>query len=159
MTVKVTVKDRGAKRAEALLRQPRKMLRIGVLEAEAAQPHPTRYGRTTGQVAVWAEYGTRDGHVPPRRWLFGWLDLHIEEITQQLATDTMRVIFSNESEKSALEKRGTVYRRQIIDRIEFSNDIPKIEASTIRRKGGLDTPLIDTEWFIDRIRYEVVDGL
>jgi len=156
--VKVTVVDSGMKRAQALLKQPRKKLMLGVLPAQASQHHSK--GVTIGEVAVWMEYGfyARNGEwVEPRSWLFDWLDENINTITRQLATDTLRVLFGKppESEQFALEKRGGQYRRQVLDRIEFSNDIRENKPSTIRRKGGLDTPLIDTEKFINAILYKV----
>ena len=153
--VEIKVVDHGAKRAKALLNQPRKKLMIGVLPDQADQHHSK--GKTKGEVALWMEYGTDDGHVPARSWLHDWLDENIHDIVFQLAADTMRVLFGKppENEKKALSQRGTIYRRQIVDRIEFGNVLEKLAASTIRRKGGLDTPLIDTETFIDSIRWKV----
>lgn len=154
MTAKIRVKDNGARRAQQLLRQPRRRLRIGVFGAQAARIHPTN-GETVGQVAVWMEHGNET--VPARSWLFDWLEENITTITRQLATDTLRVIFGKppESEKRALEKRGGVYVKLIVNRI---HDIPAywppLNAVTIRKKGH-DLPLVDTETFIDSIRWEV----
>lgn len=156
MTVKVTTKDYGAKRAQALLKQPRKQLRIGILETEAAQPHPSRPGRTIGQVAVWMEYGTEDyGFNTPRRsWLFDWLDESRDLIARQLSADTMRVIFHNESESGALKKRGSAYRKKIQGRIKRHIPPPNAPYTILHKQGS--TPLIDTKLFFDSIRYEVV---
>ena len=155
--VKVTVKDHGAKRAQALLKQQRHRLRVGILETEASQPHPSRPGTTVGQVAAWMEYGTEEyGHTTPRRsWLFDWKDENIDVIVKQLAAATMRVIFANEDEKWALSKLGTIYRRQIEERIRYANVFASNAPSTIKKK-GFDLPLIDTETFIEAIRWEVV---
>ena len=154
--VKVTVKDTGFNRAETLLRQPRKVLSSGVHPAEANQPHPSKAGVTVGDVAVWMEYGTDDGRVPARSWLFGWLDREADTISRQLAVDTMRVLFGKppESEGAALAKRGTVYRRQVIDRIRYENVFIGNAPSTVKKK-GFDLPLIDSETFIESIRWEV----
>jgi len=155
--VKITVVDNGAKRASALLKQPRKTLSLGVLPEQAAQMHSN--GKTIGEIAVFHEYGFYAGSewVPPRSWLFDWLDENINDIARQLATDTLRVLFGQppEDEKTALSKRGTMYRMQVIDRIEHGNVLRGLKSSTIRRKGGLDTPLIDTEKFINAIRWKV----
>ena len=154
--VKVTVKDNGFNRAKALLRQPRKVLSLGVHPTEAAQPHPSKAGVTVGDVAVWMEYGTDDMRVPARSWLFDWVDQEADVISRQLATDTMRVLFGQppEDEAVALGKRGTVYRRQIIDRIRYENPFVSNAPATIKKK-GFDLPLIDSETFIESIRWEV----
>jgi hypothetical protein len=154
--VKVTVKDHGFNRAKTLLRQPRKVLSVGVHPSEALQPHPSKAGVTVGDVAVWMEYGTDDGHVPARSWLFDWVDQEADVISRQLATDTMRVLFGQppEDEAVALGKRGTVYRRQIIDRIRYENPFVSNAPATIKKK-GFDLPLIDSETFIESIRWEV----
>jgi hypothetical protein len=154
--VKVTTIDHGLKRARQLLKQPRKILRIGVLESEAAQPHPSRDGVTIGQVARWQEYGAGmgPGATPARSWLWGWFWEHYDLIYRQLAADTYRVIFAGENEALALMKRGGVYRDQIEDRIRYENVFASNAPSTIKKK-GFDLPLIDTETFVESIQYEV----
>jgi len=154
--IKVTVKDNGFNRAQALLRKERKVLSLGVHPTEAAQPHPSRPGVSVGDVAVWMEYGTDDGHVPARSWLRDWVDGEADVISRQLAADTMRVLFGKppEDEATALGKRGTVYRRQIIDRIRYENVLDRNEPATVATK-GFDLPLIDSETFIESIRWEV----
>jgi hypothetical protein len=156
MATKVRVVDHGAKRAAWLSGQPRKILRLGILPAEAAQPHTSRPGRTIGQVAVWMEYGTMDygWNTPRRSWLFDWLDENLDRITKQLGADTHRVIFAGEDEATALGRRGTAYRQAIQGRIK--RHIPPPNApSTLERKDGT-TPLIDTKLFYDSIRWEVI---
>ncbi len=155
MTVKVTVVDNGAKRAQALLKKKRKVLRVGILEREANQQHPTGDGVTIGDVAVWNEYGTDTA--PARSWLFNWLDENLQDIYKQLTADTMRVVFGKppEDEATALGKRGSVYRQQIEDRIRYANVFASNAPSTVRKK-GFDLPLIDSETFIEAIRWEVV---
>lgn len=154
MTVKVTVKDHGAKRARALLKQPRLELAVGVLQNEAQQRHHS--GSTIGQIAAWMEYGTFE--IPARSWLFDWLDDNYKVITNQLAADTARVIFGvpPESERKALSKRGGEYRRSIWFRIR---NVPgyweALKPDTIRKKGHA-APLIDEAEFINAIRWEVV---
>jgi len=154
--IKVTVKDNGFNRAQALLRKPRKVLSLGVHPKEAAQPHPSKAGVTVGDVAVWMEYGTDDKRVPARSWLFDWVDGEADVISRQLAADTMRWLFGKppEDEATALGKRGTVYRRQIIDRIRYENVLERNRDTTIAKK-GFDLPLIDSETFIESIRWEV----
>ena len=151
MTSPVRVVDRGAKRAMQLSKQPRLKLRIGVLPKDAGKKHLDS-GETVGQIALWAEFGTPA--YKGRFWLQGWLDEEIGVIAQQLAADTMRVIMAGDSERTALERRGSVYRQQIEDRIRFSNAIRGNEPSTIAKK-GFDLPLIDTEQFIEAIRWEI----
>ncbi len=153
MTVTVTVKDHGAKRARELLKRPRKELWVGVLQAQGAQQHPS--GLTIGTIAAHMEFGT--DMIPARSWLFDWVDENAKKITQQLAADTARVLFAvpPESEEKALGKRGGVYKRQIQQRIAA---VPgyweALKQSTIRKKGHA-FPLIDTTTFINAIRYEV----
>lgn len=157
MTVRVREEDLGAKRAQKLLRQPRKVLRVGVLPRDANRPHPSRSGVTIGDVAAWMEYGAGHGPgaTPARSWLFDWLDREIYDIFRQLQADTMRVIFGGADEKQALAKRGSVYRQQIEDRIRYENVFKENAKSTVKKK-GFDLPLIDTETFVESIRYEVV---
>lgn len=156
MTVRIKVVDRGAKRAQRLLQQPRKKLRIGVLEREAVIPHTHDPDVTMGQLAVWHEYGTPD--TPARSWLNDWVDEHIDVITRQLSADTLRVLFGKppEDEAEALKKRGSAYRQQIRGRIR-RGIAPQNKAATLRKKKDRSTtPLIDWGEFIDAIRYEVV---
>jgi len=151
MTKAVRVVDNGAKRAMQLSKQPRLKLRIGVLPKDASKKHEDS-GETVGQIAIWQEYGTPG--VEPRRWLFGWLDEEIDVIAQQLAADTMRVIMAGDNERTALSRRGSVYREQIVDRITVGDAFKGNEPSTIKKK-GFDLPLIDTEQFIETIDWEV----
>jgi hypothetical protein len=157
MTVVVTVKDHGAKRARELLKKKRLELWVGVLQAEGSQKHHS--GNTFGQIAWWMEKGTgMDGDgIPARSWLFDWLDDNSKLITQQLAADTARVLYAKppETERGALKKRGAEYRRSIWIRIlgrPASWD--KLKEETIRKKGH-DTPLIDTADFVNAIRWEL----
>jgi len=157
MTVTVTVKDRGAKRARALLKQPRKELWVGVLEKEGAKTHPS--GETIGTIAWYMEVGFSAGgkDVAPRSWLRDWLDENEKIIAQQMSADTARVLFAKppESETKALSKRGAVYKRQIQQRIiNVPANWAGLEESTIRKKGH-DAPLIETTTFGNAIRYEV----
>jgi len=157
MTIEVVVKDRGAKRARALLKKPRKELWVGVLENEGAEQHPS--GTTVGQIAYWMEYGFEGpaGPVAPRSWLRDWLDENAKRITNQMAADTYRVLFSKPpvTEKKALEQRGGVYRREIQVRIRNVPGNWEPLAESTKRKKGHDAPLIDTTTFINAIRYEV----
>lgn len=156
MTVRVRIEDNGAKRAQKLLQQPRKVLKVGVFGSWAAAPHPSRAGVTVGDVARWMEYGAGNGPgaTPARSWLFDWLDREIYDIFRDLQADTMRVLFGGADEKQALMKRGSVYRQQIEDRIRYENVFKSNAPSTIKKK-GFDLPLIDTETFVESIRYEV----
>jgi hypothetical protein len=147
---KVRVTDHGAKRARELLKQPRKQLLLGVLDTEANKKHPS--GPTIGEIAIWMEFGTPT--IKPRSWLFDWLDENIDIIAQQLGADTKRVIFDKADERTALERRGSVYRQQVEDRIRYENVLHGNEPSTIMKK-GFDLPLIDTETFIEAIRWKV----
>jgi hypothetical protein len=157
MTVVVTVKDHGAKRARALLKQRRLELWVGVLRDQAQQQHES--GNTIGQIAYWMEKGTGmgPGGIPARSWLFDWLDENGKKITQQLAADTARVLYGKppESEKKALSKRGGEYRRSVWFRIR---DVPgywkPLKPETIKKKGHA-APLIEYGEFINAIRWEI----
>jgi len=157
MTTRVRVEDNGAKRAMRLLKQPRMKLRVGILDAEAKQKHPVHPGVTIGQIAVAHEYGQpwRKPPTPRRSWLFDWLDEEIDQIAKQLSADTFRVLFGGADERLALSKRASVYRQQIVDRIRYANPFKGNAEATIRSK-GFDLPLIDSEGFIEAIRWEVV---
>ena len=154
--VKVTVKDNGFNRAVAMLKKPRMVLSLGVHPAEAAQPYPGRPDVDVGDSATMLEYGTETA--PARSWLFDWVDQEADVISRQLATDTVRVLFGKppESEGAALAKRGTIYRRQIVDRIRYENVFASNAPSTVKKK-GFDLPGIDSELFIESIRWEVRD--
>jgi hypothetical protein len=152
MTDGVRVVDHGAKRAMKLSKQPRLKLRIGVLPRDAGKKHRDS-GESVGQIALWQEFGTPG--IEPRSWLFDWLDEEIDVIAKQVGADTQRVIMDGTSERTALERRGSVYRQQVEDRIRFANVLRGNEPSTIAKK-GFDLPLIDTEQFIEAIRWEVV---
>lgn len=155
--VKVTVDDRGAKRAMKLLSRPRQVLRVGVLPAEGAVPHPfSSSGKTVGEIAAYHEYGIG---VPIRSWLNGWYLEREDEIARQLAADTYRVLFGDTGEPEndewvALNKRGGVYAQQIQDRIRYGNAFTSNAPGTIKKK-GFDLPLIDSEFFIESISHEV----
>jgi hypothetical protein len=156
MPVRVRVVDHGAERAKWLAQQPRKHLRIGILPAEAVQLHPSREGVTIGDVAVWMEYGTGmgPGSTPARSWLFDWLAENEKLITEQLATDTYRVIFAGDDEATSLGRRGTAYRQSIQGRIKRRIPPPNAPYTLLYKRG--DTPLMDTKLFYDSIRWEVI---
>lgn len=147
---KVRVVDNGAKRAIQLSQQPRKKLLLGILEPEASQPHPNAHV-SIGQVAIWNEYGTPD--TPARSWLGDYVDENADLFAKQLGADTLRVIFANEDERTALSRRGSEYRKKMIGRIKRRIP-PRNKKSTLRRKKG-DIPLIDTHTFIDALRWLV----
>ena len=158
MTVRVTVKDHGAKRARELLKRPRKELWIGVLHEQGSQSHPS--GTTIGQIAYWMEFGfdaPNGKFIWPRSWLRDWLDENEKRIGRQLAADTARVLFGipPESESKALSKRGGVFRREIQQRIiSVPSNWAKLSDVTIKNKGH-DAPLIETTTFGNAIRYKV----
>src|SRR5262245_20440620 len=68
--MRISDKDRGAAaRITALLDQG--VLKVGILEAEAAEEHEDADGATVGEIAEIHEFGLG---VPQRSFLRGWVD-------------------------------------------------------------------------------------
>jgi len=126
-------------------------MKLGITEKSGSDEHPNAPGKTVGDVAFFNEYGTMT--IPARSFIRDWVDGNIDRIAKNMGTDVQRVLMTNEKMKTALTKRGVVYRTAVIKRI-IARIPPPNAPLTVLLKGS-DVPLIDTGTLIDAIVYEV----
>jgi hypothetical protein len=148
--ITLKVEDKGWKDAVSESKKLRKELHVGVQEEDAGDKYPD-HDATVGQVAMWNEFGTQD--IPARSFLRDWADENAEKIAKQIGADYMRVLFADEDEEAALEKRGSEYSRQIVGRIKRRIPPPNSPKTLARKKGT--TPLIDTGLLVKSIKGKV----
>lgn len=108
------------------------------------------------EIAVWNEFGTRDGRIPARPFLFYTLHTRQDRYIGALADGVRRVIHGKTTVGNVLDRLGIVTSGDVKLRIRELRDPPNAE-STIVRKGS-SNPLIDTGNLRQSITYEVRHG-
>lgn len=111
---------------------------VGVLGAKASQSHGA--GVTNLDVAMWNEFGTRDGHVPERSFIRATIDIYQAQLQRMAAKLGQGVVLGAFTAGQALELLGEHTIGLMKERIN-AHIPPPNAASTIRRKGS-STPLI-----------------
>lgn len=109
---------------------------------------------TVLDVATFHEFGTMT--IPERSFIRAGVDQN-ERVIRSLIKNVSRAIVSNRkrmSPRRALEIIGADITRKIQGRIRDGID-PPLAASTLARKGGKTTPLIDTGQLIQSITFQV----
>jgi hypothetical protein len=136
----VVDKDHGwselAKRLETLSGDEHVL--VGVLGSKAAEAHGD--GVTNLDVAMWNEFGTRDGRVPERSFIRRTIDIYQQPLLAMSAKLGRGVLAGAFSAGQALELLGEHTIGLMKERIN-AHIPPPNAASTIRRKGS-STPLI-----------------
>jgi hypothetical protein len=94
------------------------------------------------------------GTVPERSFLRGWVDEQQGSIRGKLRGLATGIIFRFFTRESVLDNFGQWAVGEVRQRIR-DHIPPPLEDETVRRKGGEDTPLLDTEQLINAIEYEV----
>lgn len=109
---------------------------------------------TIVEIAAWHEFGTTDdgGHLPSRSWLRRWFEERPQEI-QGFARRVARGLLEKKlTNKQALAAVGAWAVGDMKKRITKGIDPPLAE-STLRRKKGKTTPLIDKGIFLGSIQF------
>jgi len=112
-------------------------------------------GPTIAQYAAWNEYGTRDGHIPSRPFIRGWVDSRREEIKATRKQLFTWVTEGKMDAERAIHLLGEFAQDGIKRYIINGNFEPNAE-STKQRKKGSSQPLIDTGTMRNSVRYQVV---
>jgi hypothetical protein len=145
---KISDKDNGFKRLAANLGDLGHIT-LGVHPQDAGKRYPDS-SMTVGELATIHELGLG---VPRRSWLVTWLDANAAQMKREATTRLRRVIKGTETRKQALQAMGFKWAKAIRDNMAQSRITPRLAKSTIRRKGGLDVPLVETYQLHNNITY------
>lgn len=147
---KVTDRDRGYKRLMKTVVAPVPGLRMGVYGAKAAVTYAD--GISTGEVAEIHEFGR--GNVPERSWFRSYLDSNKNRIEQMVVRVGRAVAQGKMTAAQGLNLLGLQMVGEIKQGI-VAGIAPALAESTLERKGGKTTPLIETGQFLGSIDHEV----
>lgn len=115
-----------------------KTLVVGFLNSEVAQ------------IAIWNEYGTE--RIPPRPFM----DITFNKYQNKWATQLEKLLVQNKFDLSkSLRLLGEIIRADIKITIETTDLYVPNAPSTQAKKGGVNSPLIDTGHMRDSIEYEL----
>lgn len=125
---------------------------VGIV-GEAAQ-RPSSDGRMTmGDVATINEYGTRDGHIPPRHFVRSALHT---PLAMSLAAGVARAAITSSNVAMAYDRAGRQLAekmKQNVERGDFITNAPE----TVKKK-GFNHPLVDNRGLVDAIGHELIHG-
>ena len=144
------VVDHWAKDAKRESASTHPKLWVGVTPRTSENPHP-KSDTPVGDIAFYNEFGTMD--IPARSFIRDWVDGDFDNIAAKFGKDILRTLTSNESMRTALDKRGKEYRKAIIKRIQARIPPPNTAGTLLQKSGNV--PLIDTETLIAAIIHEV----
>jgi hypothetical protein len=141
----ITDTDHGYKK---LLVNVRKMRKTTVKVGVDDKPHPGRSGLTTAEIGAIHEFGLG---VPQRSFLRGWVDGHQREWFSWLRQGLVRALVGD---AKWADDYGKYAVKGVQERI-LAHIPPPLADSTVERKGGETTPLLDTGELLQDIIYEV----
>lgn len=146
--------------AGAAARVPTLSSKTGILRQDADEPAGEDSGITLAELGVVLEYGTEDGHIPPRPAYDDAARKH-REAWNGLMRQTVREVVTQEYDGKAasfppsLKTLGVVMRAHVRDEIPYEA-VPNAPA-TIAAKGS-SGPLVDTSQYANSIRSQGTDG-
>lgn len=154
ITTKYTFDDKPFRElVSRVLKASATSLNVGIVGAEANREHPGT-NITMGEVALINEYGTDNGHIPPRRFMRETFEKSARALGNSLGIAMRRVIELRHSAESALAMVGAHAVRAIQSTIDGYVG-PANAPSTVDRK-GFDHPLIDTRELRNAMSFELV---
>ncbi len=129
---------------------------VGIMGA-AAQSSDN--GPNIAQIAVWHEFGTTDGVVPPRSFIRGYYDENEAVLKRKMRAAAKAVASGRFTLEQALNILGLYIVEGIRDRID-AHIPPALKPATVaakRRKGYAKptTPLVGTRQLYNAITHEV----
>lgn len=127
---------------------------MGIQGAAASKSHKDS-GLTMAELGAVHEYGT--ARVPQRSFLRGAIDEDPQRWTNELKKQLQRVAHEGANPKQAMRVVAEMLRKRIIERIDDHID-PPLADSTIARKGGETTPLVETGALRGSITAQVGDS-
>ena len=134
---KVTDKDRGWKRLQALARQLASQdvhVKVGVLDDGRAGSE-VRDGITNGELAVMMEFGTQNA--PARSWIGRTFDQKRGEVQADMQRLLTHVLDGKTTVDKALNVLGAKYSAEVKNTVTQGEQIPPPNApSTLARKEG-----------------------
>ncbi len=158
MATKVTWTDKGWDSIrERLTKGPAKThARVGVLGAVADMPHKNS-NDTIGNVALHNEFGSDDGHVPPRPFIRNSIMWNNRAyIKRLLAQVSVKVTFQKVSRFVAMADVGRA-AVELVKKTILAGVQPANAQATIDKKGHGDT-LIEDGQLYDSISYVIETG-
>ena len=151
MTARITDVDRGLNRMAAVLAKHVRV-RVGVLADEPKKE--SEGGASLLEVAAVHEFGAPAAGIPQRSFIRGTVDEKLPEIHALQASQARRILTGNVTPEIAVEQIGMRVKGFIQQRISAGIE-PPLADSTIERKNGKTTPLIDTGQLRTSIAYQV----
>ena len=133
----------------------RASVRAGVVGDKATEPHGGT-GVDNAEIALWMEYGTRA--LPERSFIRKTLEDGVvqAEAAAILERVVAAAIAGQMSRDGALAEVGAFFAEKIRRTILDDKVRPELQPSTIARKGGNATVLVDTHQLVDAVGYEIV---
>lgn len=133
----------------------RDSIAVGVVGAGALQQHPTAK-ITIGEIAAIQEFGSGDGHIPPRPMLrdtflnHGW-------VRDTLGMAVRRVVQGKSTARQAMNRAGKIFadgvRTTLLDGVSPAN-----AEATVDWKGHGDTLIGLTGALYDAITHKILPG-
>lgn len=144
---------RGGEALQARLRElSRKVSEKGTLRAGFLEGATYPDGTPVAMVAAIQDYGAPAVNIPPRPFFRNV----IAEGERTWGDNVASVLVAADYDvKLTLGRMGEFIKGQIQNSIVNGSYVP-LRPATVRRKGGVDKPLIDTGHMLNSINYEVV---
>ena len=132
----------------------RESIVVGVVGPDADKIHPTSHGElTTEQIAILQEFGSQDGHIPPRPFIRNTF-LNTAMVTSTLAEAARRVFHKYSSPRQALNRAGETFVNAVKTTLLDGVPPPNAQA-TIDWKGHGDTLIGLTGALYDAISHQI----
>ena len=130
--------------------------RVGVLGSDGDAVHPTGNGLKVWEVAALQEFGTENGHIPPRSFIRSTLN-DLVWVRSLMARAAQRVVFGKATADGALDWLGKTVVMAIQNRIMQSVPPPNAE-QTVMWKGHAHTLIGTTSVVSKSVSHDVVKG-
>lgn len=156
--IQVTITTSGKQAVEEALRQFAKNLSgpLQVLVGVPKAAEPYEDGLTTATVAAVNEFGSADGHIPARPFLYPAIAENGPKYLRLARAELPDILDGKEPMTRLLHRLGLIAVGDVQQKIVDVRTPPNAP-STIAKKGS-DNPLIDTGHLRQSINYEIVDG-
>lgn len=135
----------------------RSSLVVGVVGTDANKMHPTAHGDlTVGEIATLQEFGSSNGHIPPRPFLRNTL-MNKSLVLNTLAEAGRRVVHKYSTPRQAFKRAGDTFVNAIKTTL-LDGVPPPNSPRTVAWKGHGDTLIGLTGALYDAISYQIRGG-
>ena len=106
-------------------------------------------------IAMWNDFGTKNGRIPSRRFFRDGIDLHIDKINQMGKRMVEKISKGEISTEDALDVMGLFVETKIKENIDNSRSLYKKNADLTIELKKSDHPLIDTGQLKESVQHIV----